>query len=260
MDSEYQADIVVYTAIFGDYDVLIEPSVIEDHIDYVCFTDDPKINSNIWEVRHIKPRYGPSLTNRYIKTHPHEFLSEYEISIYVDGNIQIQDSLSERVVEFLEHHDFAVHSHPDRNSLFAEAEVCIEKGLVDHSTATAQIEKYRTEGFQDKMGLSENRVLYRRHKSEDLQIAMEEWWTEIYSETSRDQLSLMYILWDNNLRFQMISNPVQEDEAFQIHPHKPSGWKARVWPYWMKIKLCHKDNYIANIIYKTIQASRTLIE
>ena len=35
-------NIVVYTAIFGDYDDLYEPLVRPKNVDFVCFTDNKK--------------------------------------------------------------------------------------------------------------------------------------------------------------------------------------------------------------------------
>src|SRR5690606_15042833 len=36
--------IVVYTAVFGDYDTLLLPEALDQEIDYVCFTDRPRNN------------------------------------------------------------------------------------------------------------------------------------------------------------------------------------------------------------------------
>ena len=42
---------VVYTAITGNYDELVTPSVINPKFDYVCFTDNPNLKSNCWDIR-----------------------------------------------------------------------------------------------------------------------------------------------------------------------------------------------------------------
>ena len=47
--------IVVYTAIFGDYDDLYEPMVKPDNVDYVCFTDSKTLKSDVWDVRYSLP-------------------------------------------------------------------------------------------------------------------------------------------------------------------------------------------------------------
>lgn len=42
--------IVIYTAIFGKYDALKEPDYVDAEADYVCFTDQPDIVSNVFDV------------------------------------------------------------------------------------------------------------------------------------------------------------------------------------------------------------------
>ena len=45
--------IAVYTAIFGDYDELEDPLMKVDGVDYICFTNNPKLMSSIWEIRYL---------------------------------------------------------------------------------------------------------------------------------------------------------------------------------------------------------------
>ena len=33
---------VVYTAVFDDYDMLLQPEEAPEQVDFLCFTDDPK--------------------------------------------------------------------------------------------------------------------------------------------------------------------------------------------------------------------------
>ena len=41
---------VIFTTIFEDYDNLIEPAVILNDWDYICFTES-NLKSKIWEVK-----------------------------------------------------------------------------------------------------------------------------------------------------------------------------------------------------------------
>ena len=41
--------IVIYTALFGNYDVLSSPINLSKDFDYICFTDKPKKNSKSME-------------------------------------------------------------------------------------------------------------------------------------------------------------------------------------------------------------------
>ena len=84
---------VIYTCLTGGYDKLLQPKVIDNHFDYICFTNDQYENNvGIWQIRqmHIATDNN-TILSRYPKILPHKFLAEYEYSIYMDANIQIID-------------------------------------------------------------------------------------------------------------------------------------------------------------------------
>lgn len=65
-------------------------------IDYICFTDNIDLLSDIWQIRLI-PDELRNLSNvkkqRVIKICPHRYLREYDISIWIDGSMQVQGDL-----------------------------------------------------------------------------------------------------------------------------------------------------------------------
>lgn len=252
------SDVVVYTGIFGGYDTLIDPDIVEPDIEYVCFTDDPDLTSEIWEVIVLDLDYGPMLSNRYVKTHPHEFFPDYEFSVYVDGNIQIREPIMTKTKELLSTQNFAVYTHPENNSVSEEVEIIIERGLVEEPTARAQIEAYQEMGFPDAEGLSTNRVLYRRHNSEEIRVVMEEWWSEITTRTPRDQISLMYVLWKYAVGYNLIPISVWQSDTYKIHPHKPDYCPKSVWSYWVGIRKNRHESNIANAIFHIGRAGHIL--
>ena len=85
---------VIYTAISGDSHYLHDPEVISLGYDYICFTDSDCYKSDIWNIKKITPLYSHGgLNNRKYKVLPHRFLSNYEFSIYVDGDLKITSDL-----------------------------------------------------------------------------------------------------------------------------------------------------------------------
>ena len=78
--------LVVYTAIFGGKDELIEAPCFPS-VDFVCFTDDPKLTSRTWKVvlaaeaASADPRSGAKL----YKILPHRFFPDYDCSLWIDG-------------------------------------------------------------------------------------------------------------------------------------------------------------------------------
>ncbi len=85
--------VIIYTAIFGGYDELVEPDYIPEDCDFVCFTDSTHFKSDVWDIRVVKPYYEEPVRNsRYYKTKPHVFFPDYEISLWIDGTINVKNN------------------------------------------------------------------------------------------------------------------------------------------------------------------------
>src|SRR5574344_1958635 len=84
---------VVYTCITGDYDEPTIHNFINPDYDYVLFTDNKnliKFRKSPWETRPLAYDKSDNIRNaRWHKTHPHILFTEYEISVWVDTNINI---------------------------------------------------------------------------------------------------------------------------------------------------------------------------
>lgn len=215
-----EPNVVVYTAIFNDYDVLLSPP--ESHADFVCYTDDPSIVPKGWIPREFDSQeLSPKLSSGKIKTYPHEYLQEYEYSIWVDGHVGIRKDPVELIEFYLQEEDIAVPQHPFRQCVYEEAEYCVNWGMADAETVNRQMGRYREHGFPENFGLSETRVLLRRHSSPDVIQAMEEWWNQYQSGAQRDQLSFDYALWKTDVPYRHLPPDVTIDsEYFKRYPHK----------------------------------------
>ena len=63
---------------------------------------------------------------RVVKICPHRYLKEYDISIWVDGNLEIVGDVRKLVDEYdLDKADLYVRVHPQRNCIYDEAEAVI---------------------------------------------------------------------------------------------------------------------------------------
>jgi len=207
--------LVVYTALFGDYDDLIEPKEKFEGCDFICFTDQKHLTSDVWEIRLIEEcDLPPNMMNRKYKILPHLFLSEYEWSLYVDANIAIVGNPLELANKYLSKYDMAVPKHFARECVYDEARECVILGKTKYEEAMCQMNKYKNEGFPAKFGLGENNIIYRRHNSEKIKKIMNEWWMEIKTQTQRDQLSLAYVLWKNGEKFNYMDESAREGKGY----------------------------------------------
>lgn len=215
---------VVYTALFGDYDDLIEPKENYKGCDFVCFTDQESLKSDTWEIRLVKEQdLPPNMMNRQRKILPHLFLSEYDYSLYVDANIGITGDPCDLKEKYLNFYDMAIPDHFLRNDVFEEANVVLRSGRIRLLPTIMQMRKYYTEGYHSQNGLTENNIIFRRHTLEVKNIMLK-WWEELNSFEKRDQLCLGYILWKSDgIKFTKINESSRiKDSIFIYYEHKLS--------------------------------------
>ena len=231
--------IVIYTAIFGGCDDLIEPKFIPDNCDFVCFTDSD-FKSDIWDVRKVTPVYEQPVRNsRYYKTKPHIYLSEYEISIWMDGTFVLEKDINDLIHKYLSDANMACFNHINTDidklkSVYQQAEYIFHLGKInsqrdpskgisaykdDPKLIEKQIEKYKKEGFPDDKGLVISGVLFRRHNEKDCIETMESWWKEIKYHSRRDQLSFNYVAWKNNFKFNYLEGHDRTNHYFNFMKH-----------------------------------------
>lgn len=209
---------VVYTAIFGNYDKLKELKFSPGNIEYICFTDNIRLKSKTWKVVYIKNNENGTFSNRKTKINVLDYLSEYDQSIYIDGNIQVLNNLKELFNE-LEDYPIAAIKHRTRQCIYKEAEQCLKIGKSGCEIIN-QVEVYRNEGFPENYGLTENCIILRNHRHPDLKLILDHWWEQFYSGIKRDQISLPYIRWKYNVNLKEIN----------LNPRKPNPY-LRWWQH-----------------------------
>ena len=193
---------VCYTCITGDYDDLIDPKYVSKDWDYICFTNNKNLVSNVWEIKYI-PEFLTCLDNyrinRYIKILPHIIFGKYECSLYVDGNILIDGDLN-LLIEKYNQSPIYIKKHESRNCIYKELSACISQNKDDYNVMTNQVNRYYDEGYPLNYGLTHNNVILRYHNNKICKTIMNNWWNEIIFGSFRDQLSLFYVLWKFNYK------------------------------------------------------------
>jgi len=209
----------VYTVILGNYDRLNEPEYVTPGWDYICYTDNKELTSNVWKFIYVedswkndfiqqnpdKPLYKINqYINRQIKLLPHFYVADYDFSIYVDGNIKITGDLNDfkrtyidipgsyqKVIWSLEHY---------RKCLYEEIDKCIElkKDSIDNLNKLKEF--YISENVPKNVGMTHNCFLARYHLDQQCRYIMTFWWDMVINYTVRDQCSFMYVLNKYNLK------------------------------------------------------------
>lgn len=159
--------IAVYTAIFGDKDILRDPIKYQEveNIDYFLFTDNPLVESKIYK-KLLKPILFKDITKnaRYYKILGAPELEKYDFSIWHDGNLQIRSDKILDLIKCLGNSDLATFKHPLRNCIYLESIACIKRKKDSPRIIFKQITKYFKEGLQSDIGLYETSILVKRQK------------------------------------------------------------------------------------------------
>ena len=194
--------IVVYTCITGGYDNILEPTYVTPGVDYICFTDDNTLKSKTWKFRPIPEElltYSKVKQQRAIKILAHRYLSDYDLSIWVDGAVIVKGNITDylKTLDTVKYSVF-VPEHPARKCIYAEKDACVKIKKIkgdEIAIADKQMKRYKDEGFPANYGLVQTNIMVRLHNDQYSKELMEKWWSELKDYSHRDQLSFNYALW-----------------------------------------------------------------
>lgn len=196
-----KARICVYTAVFGGYDALPSVNFATTGVDFICFTDSPVI-ANGWDVRLVEPtERNAIIENRKYKMLPHQFLSEYDYTLYIDSNLMLVGDISRLVSVWLHGYDFVAWKHPERCDVYSEIEAILSSLRHPPDGLIEQYEYFSRIGMPSNNGLIEACFLWRKNDSHRVRRLMDDWWRFISNSTvNRDQPPLAYLMWKHRTR------------------------------------------------------------
>jgi hypothetical protein len=226
---------VIYTSIFGSEYHLHEPEVKLDGWDYICFTDNPEYQSDTWKVKLVPKIYDGARDSKKPKILPHRYLEDYDVSVWIDGDIKIIGDVDYLVDKYLTDMDYAVFNHEFcgitvtgnlnvRKCIYEEAKFI--KWLGDNhprkhykdnlDVINKQVQRYKDEGYPVDNGQARNTIILRRHDNPFIIKTMEDWWTEVKYGSKRDQLSFPYVAWKNHMDYNFINEDIDNNKWFKL--------------------------------------------
>ena len=214
------AKIVIYTCIIGKYDTPCDDFEKREGYDYKLYSDIA-INTNSWNSYIIKlansDELGETKCQRYIKTHPFEFLDDYDVVVYIDANTRIDDKLY-RYIETNMENPITFKVHPKRKCIYEELKECCIRMKEDQKMCNFLYSRYENERYPAKNGLFENNIIISHPKDPNVQEIFRRWWDEINMYSKRDQLSLNYVLWKYDLKKYVHAAATKDFPPRKHHP------------------------------------------
>ena len=215
----------IYTAIIGEYDIIHQPLVVDDYFDYILFSDTIKEKQiGVWQIRHIDYHNENQVKiARYVKTHPHTLLTEYNATLWIDASVLIKSNyIYQRIGDlFRQNILLACHFHPERDCIYDEMFTVLENKLETEEVILRWGHILRKHHYPCHNGLCETGILFRINE-ERIAEFNERWWKciEIYSR--RDQLSFNYVLSQLHVPFESflpLNIPVRNSDHLEINSH-----------------------------------------
>lgn len=207
---------ICVTIIFGDYDNLKEPTVVNPDWKYYVISDRHH-KSNVWKTKLIKDEKVKRLTNKlktgYVISQLHKIV-DYDLAILVGGQIQINVDLN-TYTELK--YDFVATEHPSRNCIYEEAFACIMLDKDNPKRIAQTVYRYKNDGLPLDAGMIQTGVTIRKNTKE-LNAFCDRWWLEICKGSHRDQLSFNYVNWLMPIKYEILPVSIFSKE-FKLNKH-----------------------------------------
>lgn len=217
LELEQFHDVIVASAIFGNYDIIQQPKNISEaamkNVPFYMFIDeeteafmknssvlDSSKRIGLWRivVVHDIPYSDARRNGKIPKLLLHRIFPNVKYSIWIDGKLQLVVDPYQVMERFLwrQNTSFAISRHYKRFDVFEEAEANKAAGKYDNSSIDYQIEFYKQEGLtpysEAKLPITsdvpEGCVIIREHiPITNLFTCL--WFNEVDRFTARDQLS-----------------------------------------------------------------------
>jgi hypothetical protein len=224
--------LAIYTVLTGAKENLGNPitrlqTVYTDlKIEFICFTDNPALASDVWQCRPLDTHcLPPEKSSRRPKALPHEYLAEYDYSLYIDNicefkrlptKLDLQKPLSTEYV-------YRLYSHSTRRALIEEAIAICSLGYDTAENVINQLNTYERElPLKDVSPIHTCTVLLRQHNHPDVVRHGSLWWDHILNFSKRDQMSFDFCRIKTKLKVYTLEGTKFENDLIFAHDNAAS--------------------------------------
>lgn len=190
--------LIVFTSLFGRYDSLLDQPVARDsQARFICYTDDPDLMSDTWEIRVVQPAFAadPVRSARLHKILGPQVDDEFDVSLYIDASVRLKVAPEELVASWLpEDADMALPTHSYRDNLIDEFDEVIRLNYDDRARVYEQLSDYARTAPEVLDARPHWTALLVRRRNARVTAAMRVWADHVLRYSRRDQLSVMLAL------------------------------------------------------------------
>lgn len=194
--------IAVLTSVCDLNTPLKDPSNVFKNVDYIAFVD--KLHgSNVWKEKialdfTLDEKYRGRRNAKIYKVMPQMFLPEYDYWFWVDSTHELIMDPKEVIEKYLGDSEIGLWRHTTRDCAYQEAEIINQLNYDHKELVDNQINYYKSLGYPENNGLYELPVSIRKN-TDNIKILNMRWWEQICRFSSRDQISMPFVLWKTGI-------------------------------------------------------------
>ena len=216
--------VAVFSVNFGDYDTT-KPVNPGGACDFILFTDSKGPVPLPWRKAYVDSEgFDVVLLSKLIKALSHVVLFKYQATLYIDASFVLIRPIDE-LLALMDGSDVSLFKHPSRVCVYEEARQCLAQNRGKSSQIVRQVQRYRSKGVPENVGLFAGGVIYRNHQIGKVREINETWADELCCGSLRDQLSLAVVLWryDHQVAVNVIPGNVFWNKYLIPTPHSRSS-------------------------------------
>ena len=212
MSCDTKNKIAIFMTNISDYEYYREFKDIKNYqnVDWYYFTDK-NIESTFWKIYNINKldaiigkNIDSRLLTKHIKMNTHKILPDYDYYLYIDASFEINNlNLIDDINNFIKN-DFNlvlfIHPRQKERNTHKEYKRCRETFKKYVIKFDEQITFYREEKFNinKKDSLYATGIIFKKN-IDKINNMMELWFEQNKKYSTRDQISLPYVLWKSNI-------------------------------------------------------------
>jgi hypothetical protein len=216
--------VIVYKAIFGNYDHLPKhPSVSSDDFRHIILSDK-KLKIEGWETLKVD-RQGMTNTfaNRFYKFFPWKVLPAQN-TIYTDGHIEIKPSFYDYISNLEKFPRFACPIHRKNGDVFDE----FLRNLDAEKLTTSEITNFKSSKIDLTKKAIECGLILRREPEGPTKAFSELWWSNFTDICARDQLLVNDAAIYSSFDIEILPFSLNQKDYFNIRAHKNIKYKLLI--------------------------------
>lgn len=219
-----RAKLVVYTALIGPKEALNNPLELlpagtcsDIDLDFVCFTDNPALRSDVWRFEALAQSHlPPEKLSRRPKALPHLYFPDATHSLYIDNTVAFKRLPCAADLATDKPYLFRAFRHARHTRLQQEVHAVAALGYEDADIICQQMDYYAQSGPIDDIGpLTTATVLLREHSHPKVQAFGHVWYENVLAFAKRDQLAFDFALRHSGAAVDYLPGITRENDFIQ---------------------------------------------